>query len=320
MDAPSPVDQLIFIKGGAYVDVKKAAGAWLGMYEKELPSDFKIDLYKNGRGCHVVKVDSRMSNLDFFFLINYLYYPFDIEYKINATGYTTGDADQPFAGLPVMVYIPPDDSSHDFVMVATNEGNTFKVDVNNNIHIAKSGLSFVPFDDFQLGKPERVKAQIPASEQFNDHTFFSSVKQRIITLAILTVLAIAAGILQYEYFEEAGIASILGFGVGYWFFADYKMLQTTRFYLAALMLATIVYAFGYLMNIGPMAFEANGFLELSSGFPVLVLIIQLPMRLIFKRLINREPVVDRDANSAVDFIYSALFITSVILTALAIYG
>lgn len=76
-------NNLILINGGAYTEVKKALKKWIDLYSDQLENDLDFQLYKNGNGNHVIKVDDKLNNESFFYLVNYLNYPEGIDYKVD---------------------------------------------------------------------------------------------------------------------------------------------------------------------------------------------------------------------------------------------
>jgi hypothetical protein len=59
----------LFIKGGAYADIKKALRQWIDSYASQLEPGFIFKIYKNGRGSHVIQADERLDNILFYWLI-----------------------------------------------------------------------------------------------------------------------------------------------------------------------------------------------------------------------------------------------------------
>ena len=104
------------------------------------------------------------------------------------------------------------------------------------------------------------------------------------------------------------INSIICFGICYWLIVDYKMLQQLKLYLICLTIAILVLAYcNILAEYYPIK---SGFLKSASLIPIFLLIIQLPLRLTFIKLFNKEPVVDRPAPSTADFFYAVILIIS----------
>lgn len=68
----------IIIEGGAFVDIKKALRQWIDLYSESIDKECSLELYNNGFGKHIVKVDNRIDNERFCYLLNYLKYPENI--------------------------------------------------------------------------------------------------------------------------------------------------------------------------------------------------------------------------------------------------
>ena len=126
-------DNLIFINGGAYANIKKALRQWMTTYSDDLPDDLTFEIYKNARGKHIIKADERLNNWLFYFLINYLNYHEVIEHKVEIEGFTTGKDNDVLKDKKLIVYISPDDKDGDNVYVTTTENNNYKVDFGGKI-------------------------------------------------------------------------------------------------------------------------------------------------------------------------------------------
>jgi len=72
----------------------------------------------------------------------------------------------------------------------------------------------------------------------------------------------------------------LGYGLWSWLIYDYKILQSNRHYVYCLLI-TIAFG-GYCLLLKQINF--------SAFLPLMLLLIQRPSRLIYKVLLNREPV------------------------------
>ena len=146
-------EKIIIIKGGSYNDVKKALRQWIDLYLDNPSDDFRLELYKNGRGRHIVKVDQRVKNDLFFYLVNYLKYPEGIEYNVDIEGFTTGEANSNLDDQELLVYISENDKEYDNVYIAYKVLFKREPEVNRNGKFADViytlilllGLTALPF-------------------------------------------------------------------------------------------------------------------------------------------------------------------------------
>ena len=155
------MNNLIEIEGGDYNDIKKALQQWINGSD-DLLDGFIFNLYTNGQGKHFIQADERFDNGDFYSLVNYLYYPEDIEYKVNITGFTTGKDDNILKDKQLLVFIPPTDKEYDNVYVTTSENENYKISLSlfgkikesreSRIYRQPTGLTFGNPEIFEVNK------------------------------------------------------------------------------------------------------------------------------------------------------------------------
>lgn len=110
------IDNVIHIKGGAYREVKKILKQWIVLYKKQLPETFKLELFKNGRANHLVRVPKHIEDELFYYLVNYIIYPTNVNIHTEVTGYCYCKTGR-LKGQRLMVYIPKSDKHYDCVYV-----------------------------------------------------------------------------------------------------------------------------------------------------------------------------------------------------------
>jgi hypothetical protein len=306
----------ISIDGGTSAQIKKAINEWINLYAKSLPPDFRLDYYKVETNKHVVIPDQRLDNERFNFLVNYLNYPGDSEYKIQVKGYTVISDTKIYPkeklNYEIEIFIPPDDNEFDNVYAVTQYNEIFKIDfggkttrVNIKKEYTKPNIDFTVLTNPQI---IRIKHKDPLEEENLLRTklikrveIISIIIPCLFTLSYLTV-----GNSSTFIFLNSAIC----FGICYWLIVDYKMLQWLRTYMISLIIAIIVLTYRYILT-GYFPINSR-FLKAASLIPTFILVIQLPLRLGFKKIFNREPVVDRPAPSTADFFYSIILIISAV--------
>jgi hypothetical protein len=294
-------DNLIIIKGGAYNDIKKALRQWIDQYLKDLPEGLTFQIFKNRRGNHIIQADKRLDNERFFYLVNYLKYPEDIEYKIEIEGYTTGKDKNQLKDKDLLVYISSTDKEYDNVFVATSENENFKIDFGGKITEIIENKIFNYPTDLILEYPETIKINRKAIVQKEEEINQNRLEKRFKILSIITfslsIIGLIVNLFDPEIFRE--FSFFLGLGIGLWFFGDYKMLQSNKLYLYCLGIAT-----GYLLFILALNGEFNkGILDFGALYPITLLIVQKPTRILYKTIFNSEPEVDRSPKSYWDIPY-----------------
>ncbi len=309
-------DNLVIIKGGTYNDIKKALRQWIELYSKDLPEDLTFQLFKNGRGNHIIKVDRRLDNESFFYLINYLNYPEGIEYKIDIEGFTTGKEENEFKNQNLSVYISPTDKEYDNVFVTTSENKTFIVDFGGKIKETREGRAFNYPTELVLENAEVIKInrkEIVQKEEKTNQTILDK-RFKILSLIVFSLTLIGIIINQFDPQTCRKFSFFLGMGIGLWFLADYKILQSDKSYLYCLGIAI-----GYLIFILTINGGFNkGILDYGALYPIALLIVQKPTRLMYKTIFNREPVVDTQPPSYWDIPYMMILLFALIALPLII--
>ena len=302
-------NNLIIIKGGVYNNIKESLGQWISIYRDNLKDDFTFELYKNGQSNHIIKVDNRLGNELFFFLINYLKYPEGIESKISIEGFTTGKNDNIFKNKKLLVFISSADEEYDSVFVTTSENRTYRYDFEGKIGKiidVKLNRNYKQPPDFSLENPKilNISEYIRKSEEISVKRIDKRFK--IISFIGLVLLLIAHVIYLTDIDTFLIIFCVIEIGISGWFLSDYKMLQSNRHYIYCLLISIAFLGYGLLLketlnfNIDPVIIVAL--------YPLSLLVIQKPARLIFKSYFGFEPVVDKPAPTIEDGVYSLILI------------
>jgi hypothetical protein len=122
---------------------------------------------------------------------------------------------------------------------------------------------------------------------------------KILLLIVIGLMLIGSLIklMDSSTFEEFAIW--LSIGISTWFYGDYQMLRSFRHYLQCLFLA-IAYLIFLTFIYGGMSSGK----EIATGVqPMLALICQKALRLVFKVLFKREPVIEKPIPTFWDGVY-----------------
>lgn len=298
-------DNLMIIKGGAYVNIKKALRQWIQLYSSQLDPDFSCQCYPYGHGHHIIVVDSRLDNELFFYLVNYIHYPENLAYDVEIEGFTTGKDHLLLKGKRLLVYVSPTDAEHDNVYVVTSEQEHFKVDFGGKITRIQDAKRY-EYPTITLLKqpeiilrPKNVSAKVKQSGGWGIHP-----RQRwnIVVLFVIMAMIINLGVKIVAPEKVTEWSFITGMGVGLWFYMDYKMLQSQRYYGYNLIIA-IIYV---LFHIQLRSYQQIYMVYSGDLSPLSILLIQRPARLIFKAILGREPVIEKPPPSVWDGVYMVI--------------
>lgn len=127
------VNNVIIVKNGDYVLVKQSLKQWLDLYAPVLREGMTFHLIKTDENILVIKADPAVDNEFFFYLVNYLKYPENIEYNVDVVGYTVGKQFRELKDKQLMVYIPSHDKEYDNVFLVTFSNEHYKIDFGLNL-------------------------------------------------------------------------------------------------------------------------------------------------------------------------------------------
>ena len=296
------INNLIIIKGGAYRDVKKALRQWIKAYRDDL-LEMRFELYKNGRGNHILKADERLDNDKFYFLVNYLDYPENIIYTVDVRGFTLGTDENILKGKNLMVYLPKFSVEGDNVYVCTSENENFKVDFGGKISRIDDDKVYEYPKPISLTDPEVIK--VNKRRKRTTKSDEDPIQKRFKIISIILIGALFLGGVHYhrvDYYLLHNAA--IGAATWLWFFIDYKMLQQGRHYVHSMFIALFLFVYGsYIKNNHFDQFEIE-LVETGMIMPLFFLSLQWPFRFIFKLIVKREPVIEKPVPSFADGVYT----------------
>lgn len=300
-------DNLVIINGGLYNDIKRALKQWIDLYSDNLQDNLSFEFYKHGLGNYIIKVDKKLDNERFYYLINYLNYPEGIDYKIDIEGFTTVKGQKELENKQILVYIPANDKEGDNVYAVTSDNETFKIDFGGKVIRVRDNKSYRVPDIRRLSDPEifRVNKSRVADIKEEISKFNLEKRFRIISLIALGLLIVSllTILINSHTFFKANF--FVGLGLGVWFFGDYKMLQVDKYYFYCFLIAITFFGYGLFIK-KQFSNSTLKLTDLGSLYPISLLIVQKPLRLIYKLFLKREPVVDRPPPTFWDFVYSIL--------------
>ena len=296
------IDNLIVIKGGAYTDIKKALRQWVDLYSNDLQDGLTFQLFKNGHGNHIIQADDRLDNERFYYLVNYLNFPEGINYKIDIKGFTKGKDNNQLKDKDLLIYISQIDKEYDNVFVQTSGNENFKVDFGGKIIKGAERKTYSYPTNLNLSISESII--VNKKREFNKLTEKSNNKLER-RFQIVSAIVLSAFILSFFLFRKEDefltANNTISFAVWGWLTFDYKILQIDKLYFGSLGLVLAIFLYGLFLND---YFDENiTMVESATTMPIFLLIVQRPLRLIFIKLMKREPKVENPAPSFADFVY-----------------
>lgn len=315
---------ILFIEGGASSDIKMALEHWIDLSSDNLKPGLAFELYKGSRGKHIIKADNNLPDEQFNYLLNYIKYPEGIDYKINVTGYTTVSEETvfppEFIGKEIELFIPDSDDEYDNVYWVIKENKVFKTDFGGKTVLTEISKEYKPtaFDiktfpapEIFYSKPVASKNQFPSEERGNERI----IEKRFKIIALIFTFLIVASIFSVnkpDFFMK--IVTLTGIGMTTWFFSDYKMLRVNKYYLFSLFIAAGLFFYGYTVrNLPPYIYKFMKGFHFMFAMPLLFIVVQKPVRLIFIRIMKREPVIEKPMPTLADGLYGIAIVVIMIV-------
>lgn len=305
----------IYITGGTYALLIKALEQWIEAYTDVLNPDFIFQINPVSNNKHIIIADKRLDNELFFFLVNYIKFPANIEYNISLKAYAILKSH--FTGKQAMIYIDENNKESDNVNAVTTDNEILKFDFGGKSKQINNSDVIFTLPDFQLSDSKHSKIIKPKEKKnykTNDNTESSASLQINIIIAICVIILIGTALFSHKNFFFYN--ALVFFGYGLLLFNLYKLLQHPKAYKKALIFSAAIAIYGIILLLTSHTDEKEKdiifYLSLS---PVIFLLYQKPIRLKFIALYGKEPIIER-LNKDSDFIYGLVLFG---LTAATLY-
>ena len=313
----------IFIEGGSYVNVRKALRQWIDSYASQLDPDFIFEIYKNGDGKHVVQADERLDNSLFYYLVNYINYPENIDYKVKVEGFTIGTERNKFWGKQLLVFISEFDIEYDNVMIVTEDNNCYKMDFGGKLSESIESRIYqkpsfkadeAPSVLKTKGIKKPVKDNLEEERKLNRRLKWMFIL--IIALHVFNFLIIRPFSVDRTLSFE-NVPYLLFIGMWLWFFWDYKLFRSTRRYLKCFGLTCVLLIYVYILAETELLHVSKYEMAVALS-PLVFLIVQWPLRLLYIYFFNKEPKIEHRPDSFSNAIYGMILSLGTIFLSLSL--
>lgn len=310
-------DNTIFVTGATQKELEQAIGQFIDRYFDKIPKDYNFSVVEKDATHFVIYADERLDNWTFYFLVNYLEYPENIDYEIEIEGFTTGKEDKKLRGKRLLVFIAPNDTDYDNVFVTTSENECYKVDFGGNITPVELIKSYREplLNVLEISKEDIKVTKVKTTKKSKEATSINEEQDRKIRFKVLSIifalLIVSSWIIYIITHDERLFQRntiFCGFVLWIWFFLDYKILRTNSTYLNCLKLSVIVASYGIVLFY-LLAEIGHIHLILSSILPLLLLLIQRLTRKLYMKIMKQEPKVEHRGK------FSNLIYTLILLSA-----
>ncbi len=311
------INNLILIEGGTFDQIKKALTNWIEDHSPDLLTGLSFELFKNEDSGFAIRVDEKLESESFFYLINYLKYPVGINYEAEVKGYIVGTGDNLMKDKQLQVYNPPLEKGYENVFMVTPENETFKINLNGQISQEELIEVYQLPDNLSLVSLERFIVENQDKQNKKTETIFNAPEKRFFIMSASVLVAILFSLMFFKSIESfLSFNFIIGFCLWGWLANDYKMLQADKLYFGSLAFALLFFIYGYFIYHYYFPETKASMSLFSNSLPMIFLIFQRPLRLLFIRIYKREPVIKSNSSSFGDFGYVfILFMSSILITA-----
>lgn len=283
--------------------VKKALNGWIDLYEESLENGLMFKLFRRSDTSFLIEADKNLDNERFFYLVNFIQLSEGIEQESSVEGFTKSEDNSKLKGKDILVYFDKGDE-YDTVKITTDNEEYFLYDFGGNITTLDQGKSFVtPLFSTRAELFSRITSRAKKPKAIKKSK--DVVLKRFII--IWSIIWIASIILIYHSpfdLQKSDIEFWIAFSIVIWLFSDYKVLQSFSRQLISFCLVLLLYQCVFLENLNELFKSTDVVLTL----PISLLLLQLPLRLAFKAIFKREPIIDKPSPTFVDFIYTFILL------------
>lgn len=294
---------IITIKNCDEQSVKNALDAWIDLYEESLDNGLIFKLFRQSDESFLVEADKNLDNERFFYLVNFLQLSDGIEDKAQVEGFTISEASSKLKGKNILVYFDKGDE-FDTVKITTDNEEYFLYDFGGNITALEQGKSFATPLFFPVAELfSRITTRTKKPESIKKSK--DAVTKRFIILWSLIWLVSSILLFHPPFdFTESDIKFWIAFSIVIWLFSDYKVLQSFTRQVLSFCLVLLLYRCMFFQNINEL-FKGT---DVVLALPISLLLLQLPLRLTFKAIFKREPIIDKPSPTFVDFVYTFILL------------
>ena len=313
---------VIEVKGATLAEIKKALNDWINLYSENFSSKLIFNIHNAGRKHQIIVVDQKLDSEHFFYLLNYLKFPLGLEYNIEIKGNTkANNVDEKINNQELLVYISEKENEFDNVYAVTESLQYYKIDFGGNVNPVIDNESFININTENLKTPHTLSTNTNNVKSSNIEKSNTQIDKRFrIILYIFLILNSVYLLLPYLTQNPRTIIQttfLISLGMFGWFILDERMLQLNHYYKKCILISTTYLFLGVTferMN----NFEFSNFPLFMFGVPLMFLLIQFPTRLLYLKIFNREPKIDKHGKFA-DMIYTLIVGFSPIILTIIIY-
>ena len=227
-------DKIIIIKNCTKTELQRILEDWCALYPPKSRVRTVFEIAEMNADIFVIKVDKRIDDTRFFFLVNYCAYPIDFEKTFEAVGYI--NSVKALQNKKAFVFNNESDPDGDNVWLITQDNETHKFDFGGKyIQIATENeykeldTSHLPseYEEFVVrtesnSKTGKEKAKAEKSKRWLKRRF------KFFSTLLFTCLFLMMLLLFIEPSASEPLIVIVFFIFGFWLVCDYKIFNDAK--------------------------------------------------------------------------------------------
>lgn len=283
---------LISIEGCSLPLLRKTLLSWKRFQKQYYKSNPRLDVYSVDPLNHFIQVEETLGNYPFFLLVNHLQHDSRTNQEYKIAGFTIGKENDIFLGKELLVYPPMKLEESESIFLVTSENEHYTIDMDQGIVALEEPKSFCYPEKEKMEQAKLVDLSQEMIIPEDQEELEKSGAERFSLLVKIAAFVFALSFVFLFFTDEMKFFEIQIFMINFaffgWFYVDYKILQIDKLYYKCLVVSAIVLLYCFLVNFlfGIFEYQSITFVGIH---PMLLLIFQKPMRLIFIKMFKVEP-------------------------------
>lgn len=274
--------------------LRKTLLSWKRFQKQYYKSNPRLDVYSFDPLNHFIQAEETLDNYSFFFLVNHLQHDSRNNPKFEIKGFTVGKENDIFLGKELLIYPPLKFEQSESIFLVTSDNEHYTIDMDLGIVALEEPRTFcypekekieqeklVDLSQEMIIPEDHEELEKSGAERFS---LFVKIAAIVFTLSFIFLFFID----EIKFFETQ--IFMINFAFFIWFYSDYKLLQIDKLYFKCLIVSVIVLVYCFLANsvFGIFEYQSITFIGVH---PILLLIFQKPMRLIYIKMFKVEPEI-----------------------------
>ena len=285
-------DKIIIIKNCTKRELKRVLRDWCALYESKSRAETVFDIAEISADAFIVKVDKRIDDGLFLFLVNYCAYPIGLHKVFEAEGYATIRTLQ---GKQAYVFNNKLDPEGDNVWIITQDNETHRFDFRGEYQKKEVKNEYKPLRiDQPPTKHERfvVEKRMTKADEEEKSNRRLEKRFRIFSTALLVGIPLAFLLNSYfSLFNGQGFIFACSAIILLWFTGDYKIFNDAKKIYLCVAISLICIVLGIIVYNNYVPVCENSLLAIAAA-PL----VSVPLMWLANRSVMNWAWVKRDVD------------------------